>query len=78
MVPLKTVIPAAILASGFLICTSSVLATPEYSKKEKKSCTTCHGKISTDKAEMTKNLNKTGNCYKDNDHSLEKCEPAKK
>ena len=49
MVPLKTVIPAAILTGGFLICTSSVLATPEYSKKEKKACTTCHGKISADK-----------------------------
>jgi hypothetical protein len=75
---LKTVIPAAILAAGFLICTSAMLGTPDYAKKEKKTCTFCHGKISTDKAEMLKNLNTTGTCYKDNDHSLAKCEPAKK
>jgi hypothetical protein len=75
---LKTVIPAAILMAGFLICTTSMKGTPDYAKKEKKSCTFCHGKMSTDKAEMAKNLNTAGTCYKDNDHSLAKCEPAKK
>lgn len=70
---LKLVVPAAILAGGFLLCTSSVYGTPDYAKKEKKGCTTCHAKMVSDKAEMAKNLNDTGNCYKSNDHSLAKC-----
>ena len=50
-----------------------MFGTPEYAKKEKKSCTTCHTKVSSDKTEMIKSLNATGTCYKDNDHSLAKC-----
>ena len=73
---MKFAIPAAIMA-GFLVCTSSLYGTPEYAKKEKKSCTFCHAKVSTDKAEMVKNLNTTGSCYKDNDHSLAKCQAPK-
>ena len=75
---IKIVVPAAILLSGFLVCTSSMFGTPEYAKKEKKACTVCHAKVATDKAEMVKNLNTTGTCYKDNDHSLAKCEVPKK
>ncbi|HXK05772.1 MAG TPA: hypothetical protein VMS37_25445 [Verrucomicrobiae bacterium] len=74
---LKLVGPAAILAAGFLLCTSLSYGTAEYAKKEKKSCTTCHAKMVSDKGEMAKNLNATGTCYKDNDHSLAKCSPAK-
>jgi len=75
---LKLMIPAAILMAGFLISTSPTYGTAEYGKKEKKACTYCHGKMVSDKAEMNKNLNTTGNCYKDNDHSLAKCSaPAK-
>lgn len=77
MLTLKTLIPSAVALGGLLVCTSAVFGTPEYAKKEKKSCTTCHSKMSTDKAEMLKNLNTTGTCYKDNDHSLEKCSPKK-
>jgi hypothetical protein len=73
----KIVIPAAIVLGGILFCTTSVFGTPDYAKKEKKACTTCHAKVSTDKAEMVKNLNATGTCYKENDHSLEKCAPKK-
>jgi hypothetical protein len=65
--------PALILAVGFVFCSYSVYATPEYAKKEKKACTYCHTKVVSDKAEMTKDLNDTGNCYKDNSHSLAKC-----
>jgi hypothetical protein len=50
----------------------------EYAKTEKKACTVCHAKVAGAKAEMAKNLNSTGTCYKDNDHSLAKCEAAKK
>ena len=74
---MKIVIPAAIALAGLLVCTSSMFGTPEYSKKEKKSCTVCHVKISSDKTVMVKNLTATGTCYKDNDHSLEKCAPKK-
>ncbi len=69
----KLALPSIILVGGFVICTSSVYGTPDYAKKEKKSCTTCHAKVVGDKAEMVKNLNQTGTCYKDNDHSLAKC-----
>jgi hypothetical protein len=69
----KVLIPAGIVAGGLLVCTSSMMGTPEYSKKEKKACTACHAKVSADKAEMVKNLNTTGTCYKDNQHSLAKC-----
>lgn len=69
----KIAIPSAILLGGFLVCTSSMYGTPEYAKKEKKSCTTCHAKVLSDKAEMLKNLTTTGTCYKDSGHSLATC-----
>lgn len=74
---MKTLIPSAIMLGGFLVCSSAMFGTSEYAKKEKKSCTTCHSKMSSDKAVMAKNLNTTGACYKDNDHSMEKCAPKK-
>ena len=73
----KLAIPSAILVGGFWLGTMSMYGTPAYAKKEKKSCTTCHAKTVSDKAQMAKNLNDTGTCYKDNEHSLAKC-PAKK
>jgi hypothetical protein len=69
----KIVIPVGILLSGFLVYTSSLFGTPDYAKKEKKSCTFCHSKVLSEKSEMVKNLNTTGTCYRDNDHSLAKC-----
>jgi len=74
----KIVIPSTLLMTGLLLCVSTSYGTQEYAKKEKKSCTTCHGKIVADKTEMTKNLNDTGTCYKDNEHSLAKCAVPKK
>jgi len=69
---LKLAIPAALVAAGFLICTTASYGKPEYMKKENlKSCTTCHSKAAT-KAEP--NLSKIGKCYADNDHSLAKCD----
>jgi hypothetical protein len=70
---LKLVAPSAILFAGLVLCTSSSYGKPEYSKKEKKACNYCHTKIVSDKTEMAKDLNETGNCYKTNDHSLAKC-----
>jgi hypothetical protein len=74
---MKVIIPAVIVAAGLFICSVSVYGTPEYAKKEKKTCTQCHSKVVGSKAEMLKNLNATGTCYKNNDHSLAKCSTAK-
>ena len=75
---IKLGLPAAILAAGFFVCASSMHATPEYAKKEKKACNYCHTKVVSDKTEMAKSLTTTGTCYKDNDHSLAKCDTGKK
>ena len=72
MKTLKIVLPAAILAAGFLVCTTSSYGKPEYMKKEGvKACTYCH--VTTGK----KDLNDTGKCYGKNDHSLAKCAAPK-
>ena len=73
MSAIKLIIPGTILLGGLVTCTLSVYGTPEYAKKEKKSCTTCHSKVTGDKDQMAKGLNTTGTCYKENDHSLAKC-----
>jgi hypothetical protein len=54
-------IPAGIVLAGFFVCTSKSYGTAEYTKKQKKSCTTCHAKQSADKTEMAKNLNEVRN-----------------
>jgi len=72
----KITLPAAVVFSGFLICTLS-FGKPEYSKKEKQPCAACHAKVSADKAEMVKNLTAKGTCYKDNGHSLANCSAPK-
>jgi hypothetical protein len=68
---LKLALPAVILMTGFLVCTTASYGTPDYAKKEKKSCTFCHGKISPDKTEMAKNQTEAGKYYKEHDHSLD-------
>jgi hypothetical protein len=74
----KLMVPAAILTTGFVLCTASSYGKQEYAKKEGKSCITCHGKVEGKEA-MAKNLNETGKCYAANDHSLAKCKvPEKK
>lgn len=75
---IKLILPIAVLLSGIAVCTLSMYGTQEYANKEKKSCTFCHAKIVSDKAVMAKNLKTAGACYKDNDHSLSKCEAQKK
>jgi ferredoxin len=76
--PLKVIVPAVVLLGGFMVCTSSMYGTPEYARKEKKACTTCHVKVVSDKTDMGKNLTSTGTCYREHDHSLLKCEIPQK
>lgn len=78
MAALKVFLPAAVLLAGFLVCASNSYGTADYAKKERKSCAFCHDKMVPDKAEMNKNLNAVGTCYKDNEHSLAKCSLPKK
>jgi hypothetical protein len=74
---IKVIFPVGVLLAGIAVSTSSMYATPDFAKKEKKSCTTCHATSGGKKEEMAKNLNAVGTCYKD-DHSLAKCAPQKK
>jgi len=69
---LKVAVPAGLLMTGILICTTVGYSKPEYAKKENTKCTTCHSKVEAKDA-MAKNLNDTGKCYAENDHSLTKC-----
>jgi hypothetical protein len=62
---LKTVLPAAILVGGFLVCTTSSYGTMDYAKTTKKSCTFCHEKAVTDKEVMKANLTDAGKYFKD-------------
>jgi hypothetical protein len=62
---LKTILPAAILLGGFLLCTTASYGTADFAKATKKSCTFCHEKVSADKDVMTKNLNDAGKYYKE-------------
>ena len=67
----KLVLPATFLMIGFLVCTTATYGKPDYAKKEKKSCTFCHGKIDPDKDGMAKNLNDAGKYYQAHDHKLD-------
>ena len=69
---MKLALPAAILMTGFLLCTSATYGKPEYSKKEKQACVYCHTKMGA------KDLNDTGKCYQANDHSLATCKAPEK
>ena len=67
----KLILPVAIVASGFIFCTTATYGKPEYQKKENlKSCNACHAKAAT---KDNPNLNDLGTCYQKNDHSLTKC-----
>jgi len=68
---LRLVLPIAVLIAGMFVTTTTSFGKPEYSKKEKKNCLTCHV------AAGKKDLNDVGKCYSKK-HSLEGCEAAKK
>jgi hypothetical protein len=67
---LRLVLPLAVLMTGLFVTTSTSFGKPDYAKKEKKSCTTCHV------AQGKKDLNDVGKCYAKN-HTLEGCETKK-
>jgi hypothetical protein len=69
---MKFAIPGLVLLLGVLVNSTISSAKPEYSKKEKKGCTFCH--VSA----KSKDLNDTGQYYKDHDHSLEGYKPKDK
>jgi len=69
---IKLMLPTALLAAGFLICTTASYGTPEYAKKEKKSCNFCHSQMKpTDKELMKKSLTDAGKYYAGHNHSLD-------
>jgi len=71
MSKLKLILPAAIALGGFLVCTNATYGKPEYTKKEKKGCITCHTKANS------KDLNDVGKCY-EKSKSLDGCAAEKK
>lgn len=65
---IKIGLPCTVLASGLLLTAVRSNATPAYAKKEGGAkCTVCHVTMGK------KDLNDTGKCYKDNNHSLDNC-----
>ena len=66
---LKLGFPCAVLASGLIATSVRSSATPAYAKKENGAkCTVCHTAMGK------KDLNDTGKCYKEHDHSLAACQ----
>ena len=68
---LQILIPAGILVSSLFLTAALSVAKPEYTKKEKKGCTTCHVAVAK------KDLNDVGKCY-ETKKALDTCEPKKK
>jgi hypothetical protein len=64
---LKLVIPCTVFAFTMLLTAVQSQATPAYAKKEGVKCTVCHVTMGK------KDLNDTGKCYKEHDHSLAAC-----
>ena len=69
---MKLFVSGLVLLSGLLLSTTLSFGKPEYSKKESGAkCTVCHTAMGK------KDLNDTGKCYKENNHSLAKCDVKK-
>lgn len=62
---LKTILPAAVVVGGILLCTTASYGTAEYAKNTKKACTVCHEKTTSDKEAMKTNLTAAGKYYKE-------------
>lgn len=58
----KAILPAILLAGGFLACVTASWATADMAKKEKKACTFCHAKTES-KEKMKANLTDAGKYY---------------
>jgi len=61
----KFFFPAVLVTAGLLVNVTISSAKPDYTKKEKKSCTYCHTSATS------KELNDAGKYYAAHDHSLE-------
>ena len=68
---LKVAVPSAILLTGILLNSVQSFATPAFAKKEGQKCTACHVGMGK------KELNDTGKCYKEHNHSLAECSTKK-
>jgi len=66
----KVVLPATLVMTGILVCTTAIYGKQEYSKKEKQKCTYCHTKVEAKEA-MPKNLTAAGKYYAEHNHSLD-------
>ncbi len=61
---LKQVLPFAAVITGLILVSTLSFATPEYSKKEKTACASCHVQKMPKKADKaTHDLNDKGKCY---------------
>jgi hypothetical protein len=58
---IKIILPAAVVLSGLLVCTTASYAKPEDTKKTKKACTVCH----VDAQKTPKNLKDAGKYYQE-------------
>ena len=56
---LKLILPAALVLSGFLVCTTTSFGKAEYTKQTKKACTYCH----VDAKKTPKELTAPGKYY---------------
>jgi len=53
MLNLKIILPAAIVLSGFLVCSTSSYGKTEYVKQTKKACNYCHVDAKAKPKELT-------------------------
>lgn len=66
MFNLKLIVPAAILAGGFLVCSTASFGKAEYTKSTKKTCLFCHKTNEAAKKDvMNGNLTDAGKYYKE-------------
>ena len=72
---MKLALPATLLMTGFLVCTTSKLRQPEYAKTTGRRAAFCHAKMVP--KEMAKNLNDAGTYYKTHEHKLDGYTPKK-
>jgi hypothetical protein len=63
----KTLTFAVTMALGMVLFSGNLQANKKWADQTKQKCTYCH--VKAGKPE----LNDTGKCFKDNDHSLDKC-----
>ena len=63
MSKIKIALPAAILAGGFLLCTTASYGTTEYQKQTKKACGYCHTQAAPKKGDPKANDMKDAGKY---------------